>query len=117
MVIIIIVNIITALTILLGGCCMKKYAVSHSDHSIGFRTERSVSSEEAWCFANQKCGRYWIILGAVGFILSIAALFIVRSENAEGIVQFILLILQTSAVIASMAAVEYQLKKRENNGE
>lgn len=107
-----IVNIITSLAILLGGFCMKKYAASTADYSIGYKTNRAMASKEAWNFANNKCGSLWIIIGAVIFAaVIISALFIQPNinEKAGNWLQPLLLILHITAVITSLAYTEKQL--------
>lgn len=108
--IVIIVNIIASIAILLGGLCMKKYAVSHADYSIGYRSARSMSGEDAWQFANRTCGIAWIISGIIAFILTIAALFIIQNDGVLCVVQTAVLILLTASVIISAIAIEYKLK-------
>lgn len=118
--IIIIVNLITSLTILLGGCCMKKYASSPVDYTIGFKTKRSIASKEAWYFANNKCGSIWLAIGAAGFVLTLAAFFVIQpdlSSISGDHAQFFLLILQSAAIIFSLILTENQLKKKFNINE
>ncbi len=110
--IVIIVNIVTSLGIMLGGLGMKRYSKSHEDYSIGFRTQRAMSSEDAWCFANKKCGGLWIVIGLISFILTIAAIFIFQFES---IAQVIILIFTMAAAIVSAIVVENQLKIKYSN--
>lgn len=110
--IVIIVNIIISLGIILGGLGMKRYSKSSEDYSIGFRTKRAMSSEDAWSFANQKCGILWIIIGLIGFILTIATIFIIQIERIESIVQSIILIFLIAATIVSAIVIEKQLKSK-----
>ena len=116
--IIIIVNIITSLAVLLGGLCMKKYSDSPADYSIGFRTKRAMASSEAWYFANQKCGKLWMISGTASFAAAIIFTVFIQagiSSSASSIIQFVLLILQITADIFSTTFTEYQLKRRFDN--
>ena len=106
--VVIIVNIITSLSIILGGLCMKKYAKMPLDHSIGFRTARSLSSNEAWQFANEKCGISWILIGAVCFVMTVAAVFLFSADSPAHLAVLIIL---SAAAILSAAWVEIQLKK------
>ena len=113
--IITLVNIISFLSLLLGGICMKKYASSPADHSIGYRTQRSMSSDNAWYAANKKCGDQWLIIGIAGFVLTIVSVLLIQpkiSSSAGSIIQFILLLLQISAVIFSFVSTEAELKKK-----
>ncbi|WP_295075816.1 SdpI family protein [Ruminococcus sp.] len=106
--VVIIVNIITSLGIMLGGLCMRKYAKTPLDHSIGFRTVRALSSDEAWRFANEKCGMAWTVIGAVCFVLSVAAVFLFSDNSPAHIAVLIIL---TAAAVLSAAWVEIQLRK------
>lgn len=106
--IIIIVNIIAALSIMLGGICMKKYADDPADYSIGFRTSRAMASSKAWSFANKKCGIAWGIIGAVCFALTLTAVFLLSDYS---FIQPAILFALVSAAVISAALVEIQLKK------
>lgn len=106
--ILIIVNIITSLSVLLGGICMKKYADSPADYSIGFRTRLAMSSPEAWSFANKKCGRLWIIIGIIGFIAAIDGTF--TPFGYTGYAELGVLILLILALIFSVISTEMHLK-------
>ena len=108
--ILIIVNIISSLAILIGGLCMKKYAVSHADYSIGYRSARAMSGEDAWRFANHTCGIAWIISGIATFILTIAALLFIRNDRVLCAVQIAVLILLCVSVIITAAAIEHKLR-------
>lgn len=110
--IVIIVNIIGSLFILLGGVCMKKVSNSHADYSIGYKTRRAVSSEEAWSFANRKCGAAWVVIGAAGFVFSSVTAFLLRDTIGGGYVQTALLVSVIAAVIVTAAVIERQLKSR-----
>ncbi len=107
--VIIIVNFIGAAAILLGGAVMLKYARSHTDYSVGFRTKRAMSGEEAWCLANRSCGIAWLIIGAVCALLTIAALVF---AHGSAYAQFGVLILLTASVIVSAIVTEIRLKHK-----
>ena len=107
--VVIIVSIITSVGIMLGGLCMKKYAKNASDHSIGFRTARALSSGEAWQFANEKCGTAWTVIGAVCLVMAVAAVFLF---SADSLAHLAVLILLTAAAVLSAVWVEMQLKNK-----
>ena len=99
---------------------MKKYASSPVDYTIGFKTKRSMASKEAWYFANNKCGSKWLAIGAAGFVLTLAAFFVIQpdlSSISGDHAQFFLLILQSAAIIFSLILTENQLKKKFNINE
>lgn len=107
--VVIIVSIITSVGIMLGGLCMKKYAKNTSDHSIGFRTARALSSDVAWQFANEKCGTAWTVIGAVCLVMAVAAVFLF---SADSLAHLAVLILLTAAAVLSAVLVEMQLKNK-----
>ncbi len=107
--IVIIVNIIAALAILTGGLMMRKYADEPVDRSIGFRTQKAMSDSEAWRFANKKCGGAWAIIGAVCFVLTLAA---VLAFPAHSFAHLAVLILLTVSAVTAAVFVEIQLKSR-----
>ena len=56
--------LIVPLVILLGGYIMRNMG-SDRNNLVGYRTARSMSSPEAWLYANQECGRLWKRLGYI----------------------------------------------------
>ena len=110
--IVFIINIISALMAILGGFCMKKYAKNPGDHSIGFRTTRSIASDAAWSFANLKCSKYWLRTGTAALAIAAAAFIILRGSTAGNILQVFVLVAQTAAMLISAAMVERELKYR-----
>lgn len=110
--ILMIVNIIVSLGVLLGGYCMVKYAKSAIDYSIGFRTKRAMSSEEAWHFANYRCGRIWSITGIVSFVFTIVSVFLAEGDTSGAVVQLAILLFQIAAIIVSIVMTECQLKRK-----
>ena len=113
--IVMIVNVIASLGILLGGLSMKQISGSSGDYSMGFRTKRAMSGDNAWSFANKKCGILWIIIGVISFILTVSAIFIIRNERTVSVVQTIILVFIIVSAIASAIMVEKQLKNKFDN--
>ena len=105
--VLIIVNIIVSLAMLIGGFCMRRVADEPGDYTIGFRTARAMADDEAWSFANKCCGKYWLIIGAAGALLTAAAIF--YAGNAA---HFAILVIQTAAMFISAMITEMQLDKR-----
>lgn len=113
--IVVIVNMIVSLGILLGGLSMKQRSGSSGDYSMGFRTKRAMSSNNAWSFANQKCGILWLIIGIISFILTVSAFFMIQNERTGSIVQVIILVFIIVSAITSAIMIEKQLKSRFDN--
>ena len=110
--VIIIVNVVISLTMILGGFCMRENSDAYESCSIGFKTKRALSSEDAWYFANQRCGIFWIIFGILGFLITMVSLFLTTSERNGIVMQSVVLGLQILAFIFSIAGVEKQLKNK-----
>ena len=110
--IVVIVNIIASLAIMLGGLCMRKYADSPADYTIGFRTKSAMSSEKAWSFANKRCGTAWLAEGVAAFAAALASLLFIHG-TAGSWVQTAVLALLIAAVAVTVVVVEMQLKSIE----
>jgi uncharacterized membrane protein len=110
--VVIIVNIIVSVGIMLGGFCMRSYAVSPADYTIGFRTKRAMSNSEAWEYANKKCGILWIITGLNGVPLTLLSVFLMENERVLSFFQAALLVVITVSAVISAVAVEIQLKNK-----
>ena len=79
----------------------------------GYRTARSMASQEAWDFAHRTCGRMWVRMGAA--LLALAVLAAVLSfglgAQGEGIVCGAVVTVQIVALIGSIGPVERALKQ------
>ena len=111
--IITVMNFVISCMLLLGGLLMK----GQTDRSsgIGFKTARAMESDEAFALANRTCGRLWLLVGMVSFVLTAAltALMTRLSGKTEQCLQAVLLIIQIIAVVCSVVYTEMKLKKGE----
>lgn len=107
-----VVNIVFSLALVIGGLGMKSRALSADDRSLGYKSARSLASQDAWTYANQTCGKLWASIGAGALLLTILLLLTVNTGGLGAAVQAVLLVLQAAGMIISLAAVESQLKKR-----
>ena len=98
-----IVGIITAVSLILGGYVMCGIK-DNTDTSIGFRTEKSLKSNETWLFANHLCGKIWIVTGISSLVSIIISMFL------TDVLSFIVFALQTFMLIFSAVYVEIKLK-------
>lgn len=116
----IIVDIVMSAALLLGGCRMSKATPEDRENGIGFRTSLSTSSDEAWMFANELCGRYLIDIGAVGIIASIALPLVLNmavSETAGMIGAIAVLVIVTLAVNMAIMNTYQRLNSRFGKGD
>lgn len=117
---VIVVNVVISLAVLVGGYYLKFHTSSSVDSLIGFKTKRAMASNEAWRFANYKCGQLWFIIGTLGFALTGAAAIYIQpklSDNACALVYLLILILQIALIPVSIVRVEAQLKEKYDKGE
>lgn len=57
------IDLILPISIILIGLLMKSHPPKTINSIIGYRTRRSMRSQEAWDYANSECGRLWSIIG------------------------------------------------------
>ena len=98
--------------LLLGGYLMANHPTQRSNALCGYRTERSLQSEESWYFAQNYCGQLWLKVGGVLLIPSFLSLALLRNqgEHALSIAMLVLIAAQMLALFLSIAKVESALK-------
>lgn len=77
----------------------------------GYRTKRSMGSDEAWDYANKITGKIWLILGILETIVFLPLVLIFKSETMYLILVFIPLVF----VVIFLIIVERQLKNKFSN--
>lgn len=113
--IILIVIFIIPVALIFGGIILKQCALSDVDNTVGYKTKRSMSSREAWTFANRICGNLWIIGGIISVILSVTIpliLYILKDDTAGICSGIVILILQIIAFVLSVVTVEKKLASK-----
>lgn len=80
----------------------------------GYRTRRSMASQEAWDYANRLMGRIQFIVGLCLLLLSVIAhlFFIKASLSVISIETFVLVMFQTVVLVLSNIPVEKSLKEK-----
>lgn len=70
----------------------------------GYRTSMSMKNRETWEFAHQYCGKLWTKLGLIMLAMSIivSALLFAFEEDVQGIIEVILVTIQTFILILSI---------------
>ncbi|WP_295215424.1 SdpI family protein [Ruminococcus sp.] len=112
-------TIFIPLLMLLSGWVMKYHTPKNINGFIGYRTERSMRSQETWNFAHQYCGRLWITIGTgmliVSAVLCVGYAFF--SEKAGYIVFLVAILMQTLLLLLTIPPTEYALQKNfDSNG-
>lgn len=99
--------------VLFFGRCFLKHPPKNINSLYGYRTTRSMRSQETWDFAHETCGRLWVRLGMILLVLSLIALALVFGQDVEtvGIVSGVLTAIQTVVLVGSIFPVERALKQ------
>ncbi len=74
--ILIIISTILSFAMLLAGYYMRFKAPKDKDMKMGVLILRAKASSEAGAYANRTCGNYWLIIGIIGLIMTVAVFFI-----------------------------------------
>ena len=79
----------------------------------GYRTRRSMASQEAWDFAHRTCGRLWKRAGKWMLALSLPAMLVSLGFSIEGIAVWGtgIVVVQTAVMCATIFPVERALKQ------
>ena len=93
--------------ILVIGIIFQKHAPKVINGCIGYRTRRSMQSQEAWYYATKRMGEIWLALGVILLVVTIP-LSLLLGENGVAV----LVIAQTIALILSIIPVEMELKAK-----
>ena len=93
--------------ILVIGIIFQKHAPKEINGFIGYRTRRSMQSQEALDYANKRMGEIWLALGVILLVVTIP-LSLLLGENGVAV----LVIAQTIALILSIIPVEMELKAK-----
>jgi len=110
----------TAMTMLVPGILisvgawMRKHPPEEINWIIGYRTTRSMRTQESWDFANRYGGKLMVRAGWVTLIISAVVMLLVifRSETVVSTVSVVLIICQLIPLLAVIPMVERELKKR-----
>jgi len=115
----IVCNLLIPVIMLLFGVKFGKHGPKNINGVYGYRTSMSMKNKETWEFAHQYCGALWKKLGLIMLILSIIATMaaFMLDENSQGIIELLLVTIQTMVIIATIFPAEKALKKNfDENG-
>ncbi|MBY6767228.1 SdpI family protein [Clostridium botulinum] len=112
-------NLIIPVIMLFFGVRFRKHEPKNINGIYGYRTSMSMKNKDTWEFAHQYCGRLWIKLGLIMLTISIIVSVLVFAyvDEAQGIIDAILVTIQTIVLIVSIFSVEKALKNNfDGNG-
>ena len=80
---------------------------------LGYRTARSMRSQETWRFAHRVCGQLWVVLGGVLLVISLAAAPVTLGWDSEAVstASLALVGVELAVLVGSIFPVERALKK------
>ena len=95
------------------GRLLQKKPPKNINGAFGYRTTRSMKSQDAWDFAQVYCGRLWARLGLALLPLSVVPLLFVRGRDMAviGNTAIIVAAVQLIPFLGSIVPVERALKK------
>lgn len=100
-----------------GGFLLYRWAPKSINSLLGYRTSRSMKSDQAWRFANRYAGKIWIRWGLFLFVFSLLLAFFVKDENQRERMIVIVPLLQLVPLMLSIIPVERALKQQfDENG-
>ncbi len=101
-------------TMLIVGSVMYRHTPRRGKVALGYRSKASMRSPETWKFANEYCGKIWMLLGVV-LLVAVTVSFICMWEDDEDAVTkagVIIIAAETALMVVSIGPVESALKKR-----
>ena len=101
------------LVLIVTAALFKKYPIKEPNIAIGFRTKMSMMNKDTWNYAQRLFPLCWMKLGRILLPISIAALFLLYSEDNDytGRVVTVLMFIQALLMLASAAYVNLKLNK------
>lgn len=96
------------------GAWMRKHPPKQINWVMGYRSTRSMKSQESWDFANRYSGKLMFRAGWMTLVVSLVVMLLIlfRSETVVSIVSVVLVFCQLIPLLAVLPMVEQQLKKR-----
>ena len=109
-----ILDIIIPLVMLTAGALSVKKPPKSINAFVGYRTERSQKSKQAWDFAQKYFGTLFLKTGIAVFAVTLVASLAVlkSSEKVWSVECIILIMLQTISVFVSIVMTERKLKNK-----
>lgn len=103
---------IVPVIILAGSSILRTVSESDPNNAVGFRTRLSMSSQEAWSWANLCCARVWKKMGLVMLAASATAMLAFSWLAGTGLVVFVTVLsgLQMLCMVLSILYVQKRLR-------
>ena len=95
------------------GLLLMKNPPKKKNSYYGYRTRRSVRSQDTWDFAHYYFGKLWLVCGLVSIPISLVPICLVlgKSEQVISVAGLIVLGIQTLLLLVTILLTERALKK------
>lgn len=109
----IVMELLIPLIMIIFGKQFSKKAPKEINYLFGYRTSMSMKNKDTWEFAHKYCGRLWLKIGWIMFVVSfIIMLFVLgKGEQAIGTWGGALCMIQCVVLVASIFPTERALRK------
>ena len=104
-------TILTPVSISVVGMVMRKHPVRDRNWGMGYRSGRSIKSQEEWDFAQTYCAGIWMKLGAVIAVISAVIILVFRDGDYETVSEWVVGA-QIVCLCLSVVPVEIALARR-----
>jgi uncharacterized membrane protein len=114
-ILLLVVALIVPATSVLFGVWFVRKPPKNRNLLFGYRTKRSLKSDEAWAFANRYCGRLWVICGLIELPVTLLVFFLTRSFVEIELFAHImngLIFAQLIVLLAAIPITERALKRK-----
>ena len=104
------INFIMPLSLIIYGSIYIKKAKGNISNFLGYRTVRSMLSEETWKYGNRRAGQIWVRLGLGLIIFSALYLLIITKDFTKP--SWLLAIVSILSGMVSLQTVDKELKEK-----
>ena len=106
-------NLLLPVVMILLGVRFQRHPPRKINALYGYRTARSMRSQETWRFAHRVCGQLWVVLGGVLLVISLAAAPVALGwgSGAVSTASLALVGVELAVLVGSIFPVERALKK------
>jgi uncharacterized membrane protein len=106
-------QLIISMVFMLGGFLMMRYPPKKINPIYGYRTGRSMKTQEAWNFAQRVSARRMFLSGGAGLLIFMAATGMEFNEGVHSILMIVTLVL---TIVYLFYSVERDLKRKFPDG-
>ncbi|MCM8710204.1 SdpI family protein [Clostridium sp. SYSU_GA19001] len=103
-----VIDLIIPLIMIISGAILKMGYLKKINSFIGYRTNRSKLSQQAWDFANKQLGNYNLKIGVILACTIVIFTILLPEKSKEWVV--IYLFIEVIAVLVSIPLIEHKLK-------